>query len=108
MKKNLGFAIASLVLVVPLMFANVVFLMEIWNKAIAVIFNSLPILSYKSAFALYFIKSMFGFDFKYSPSYYINKMINEGKSEVEITFYTMIATSLSYLLTWFIIFKIIL
>jgi len=106
MKKN--FAIAALVLMVPLMFINVWFLMEIWNKGIIVIFNSLPILSYKLTFALYFIKSIFGFDFKYLPSYYINKMINENKSEVEINLYTMIGTTFAYIITWFLVLKIIL
>jgi len=107
MKRDLKFSIATLVCMIPLMFCNVWFLKEIWNGALVGIFTMLPILSYKNVLIIYFIKSLFGLDFKHSGSYYIDEMINKKRSSAEITFYTLIGKSLMYPLTYLIIFKIV-
>ena len=108
MKRELVFSLAIIVLVVPITLANVWFLKEIWNAGVLSVFTSLPELTLKGAFIIYFVKSIFGLNWSYSTSWVINKMINEHMSEVEISFYSLTGGFFGVFLTWLIVTKIIL
>jgi hypothetical protein len=108
MKKDVKFAIATLIIMVPLMFVNVWFLREIWNIAVLTVFPSLPILTYTQVFILYLVGSLFNLYPNIDAGYWIKNMIVENKGYTEVTFYTTISKCVLYFLTWLIVVKIIL
>jgi hypothetical protein len=106
-QKDLICNIITLVFIVPLMLANVWFLQQIWNNGICMIFSLMPIITYKVAFAIYFLKSMFNLTFQSSTIINIDRMFNKDKSLAYISCVNTFVTTFAYLVTWIIITKII-
>jgi len=106
-QKDLICNIITLFSVIPLMFANVWFLQQIWNEGLCIVFSLFPIITYKVAFAVYFIKSMFNLSFQSSTIIAIDNMFNKNRSLAYISCINLFVNSLSYLFTWIIIVKIL-
>jgi len=106
-QKDLICNIITLFSVIPLMFVNVWFLQQIWNNGLCMIFSLFPIITYKVAFGIYFLKSMLNLSFQPSTIVAINNMFNKNKSLAYISCMELFATTFSYILTWIIITKII-
>ena len=64
-EKQTGYAIATLILMVPCMLANIWFMKEIWNIGLVPIFTQLPELTFKTSAILYLLIFSFITEFKY-------------------------------------------
>jgi hypothetical protein len=106
--KELIYFFITLIFIVPLMFANVWFLQQIWNNGLHTIFTNLPVLTYKITFVIYFIKSIFGLEIKTSVEVAIDNMINKKQSLIERGCISLFSNTLTYLVVWFIVIKILL
>lgn len=105
--KDLTYSIIHLIICIPTLFLNVWFFKEIWNIGLLSIFISLPILTYKSAFLFYCIKSIFGLSYRYPCGYYINSLLIKKYSYIQTNLCTTIGCTIGLLISWVIVTKIL-
>jgi hypothetical protein len=102
-EKQTGYAIATLILIVPCMLANIWFMKEIWNIGLIPIFNQLPELTFKTTAILYIAKAIFGLSYTPAVSHTIQEMINKKRTSTEYELISMSGTTVGYLLIYLII-----